>query len=185
MKKSAITLMLLLISASFCFSQDIITKKSGEDIQAKILEVTQTEIRFKKFSDLEGPSFSINKSDILMIRYKNGTKDIFNEEKTNNNDMASKGKNDAKLNYKGGNSGAGWTAATSILTSPILGLIPAAICSSAEPKDENLNYKDVELMKNSEYNKSYSEEAHRIKKRKVWTNYGIGSGAWLVLLLLL
>lgn len=185
MKKSTITLMMLLISASICFSQDIITKKSGEDIQAKILEVTSTEVKFKKFDDPEGPSFSIFKSDILMVRYKNGTKDVFNEVGGSAGEMTNKGKKDADLNYRGANSGAGWTAAASILTSPVLGLIPAVICSSSEPKEANLNYKDVELMKNADYNKAYTDQATKIKRKKVWTNYGIGSGAWLVLLLLL
>lgn len=61
------------------FSQDIITKKTGEDISAKITEVTLTEIKYKKFDNLEGPIFSILKSEVLMIRYENGTKDIFND----------------------------------------------------------------------------------------------------------
>ena len=72
-----------------------------------------------------------------------------------------------------------------MLSSPVLALIPTIIFSSPAPEDENLNYKNPELMKNDEYNKAYSDKAHSIKKRKVWTNYGIGSGAWLVLLLLL
>jgi HKD family nuclease len=48
-----------------------------------------------------------------------------------------------------------------------------------------LNIPDNELTKNSEYKKAYSEQAHKIKKKKVWTNFGIGSGAWVLLLLLL
>lgn len=185
MKKFTLTLTMLFVTVLLGFSQDVITKKSGEDVTAKILEVTANEVRFKKFDDLEGPAFTLSKSEILMIRYKNGSKDVFNDVKQSTNDLASKGKQDAEMNYKGANSGAGWTAATSILTSPVLGLIPAAICSSAEPKDENLNYKDAELMKNAEYKRAYVDQASKIKKKKVWTNYGIGSGVWLALLLLL
>jgi hypothetical protein len=188
MKKSTTTMMMLLLSISLCFSQDIITKKSGEDIQSKIMEVTQTEVKYKIFDNQEGPLFTLLKSDVLMIRYKNGSKDVFNDSKSSTSsasEMVMKGQEDAAINYKGAKSGAGWTAAAAILTSPVLALIPAAICSSSAPEDVNLNYKNPELMKNAEYNKAYSDKAHSIKKRKVWTNYGIGSGAWLVLLLLL
>lgn len=61
-------------------AQDLITKKDGTDIQAKILEVTSTEVKFKKYSNLEGPTFTLPKSDILIVRYENGENEIFNED---------------------------------------------------------------------------------------------------------
>ena len=63
------------------YSQDLITTKKGEDIQTKVLEINTTEVKYKKADNLEGPIYTILKSDILIIRYANGTKDIFNEEK--------------------------------------------------------------------------------------------------------
>jgi hypothetical protein len=67
----------------FSYSQDIITTKSGEDIKAKVLEVNTTEIKFKKIDNIEGPTFSVLKSEILLVRYSNGTKDIFYEKSEN------------------------------------------------------------------------------------------------------
>ena len=61
-------------------AQDLITTKKGEDIQAKVLEVSSTEIKYKKFSNLDGPTFVINKNEVLMVRYENGEKDIFSVE---------------------------------------------------------------------------------------------------------
>ncbi len=192
MNKIILTTIVSVFTVSLGFAQDIITKKSSEDIQAKVTEVTTTEIKYKKFDNQSGPTFTILKSDVLMIRYENGSKDIFTEtpntsvaNTSSSGDMQIKGKQDANVNYKGKKSGAGWTAATSIVLSPLFGLIPAVACASSEPSDENLNYKDAELMKNNTYNQAYTEQAHKIKKRKVWTNYGIGSGAWLLLILLL
>jgi len=197
MKRILFVILTLGLFTTSIFSQDIITKKTGEDISAKISEVTQTEIKYKKFDYLEGPTFSVLKSEVLMIRYENGTKDIFNETTTQpvitsqtivkevtDEDMALKGKEDAKANYRGAKSGAGWTAATTVLFSPIIGVIPAVACSSAAPSDENLNYRDRDLMKNSAYSKAYIDQAHKTKKKKIWTNFGIGSGAWIFLLLL-
>jgi hypothetical protein len=168
------------------FSQDIITKKSGEDIQSKILEVSTTEVKYKKFDNQIGPTFSISKSDILMIRYENGSKDIFNENSSNSNsDLCIQGQQDSKQNYTGKISGAGWTCATTILLSPLIGVIPGAICASTEPSDGNLNIYKPELMKDSNYNRCYKEQAHKTKKKKVWGNFGAGSCVWLVLILLI
>lgn len=192
MTKSIFTLLAFISISITAFSQDVITQKSWEDIQAKILEINQTDVKYKKFDNQNGPAFTLLKSDILMIRYENGTKDIFNqteevkaESKTSNEDMRMKGKKDSEMNYKGKKSGAGWTAATTVLFSPIIGVIPAAVCASSEPSDQNLNYPDNELMKDYEYNKAYVEQAHKTKKKKVWTSFGVGSGAWLLLILLL
>lgn len=67
------------VCGSFCLSaQDIITLHDGNDIQAKILEVTTTEVKYKKFSNLEGPTFSLPKSDIQIVHYQNGENEVFN-----------------------------------------------------------------------------------------------------------
>jgi hypothetical protein len=192
MTKSIFTLIAIIALSFSAFSQDVITKKSGEDVQSKILEVNQTEVKFKKFDNREGPTFTILKSDVLMIRYENGTKDIFNQTeelqtktKASSDDIRMKGKRDSEMNYKGKKSGAGWTAATTIVLSPLFGLIPAVACASSEPSDQNLNYRDAELFNDYEYNKAYVEQAHKAKKKKVWSSFGISSGAWLLLILLL
>ncbi len=185
MKNILFTLLFIIGVFSLSYAQDMITKKNSEDIKAKVLEVTTSEIKFKKFENLNGPTFSLSKSEVIMIRYENGTKDVFTDYQSSSDDMAAKGVADAKLNYKGQNSGATWTAATSAATSPLLGLIPAIVCSSAEPEDENLNCKNLELMKNNDYRQAYTQQAHKIKKKKIWKNYGIGSGIWLGIYIIL
>ena len=190
--KKIILIAICLSSSIITFSQDILTKKNGEDIKVKVIEINQTDIKYKKSDNPSGPTFVISKSDAMMIRYEDGTKDMFNDvsntnnsNNTNNSEMYSRGKEDAIMNYKGKNSGAGGTAVTVILTSPLIGLIPAIACSSSEPSDENLKYTNRELMRNADYNRGYTEQAHKIKRKKIWSAFGIGSAAWLVLVLLL
>jgi hypothetical protein len=84
MKQSTLILFAIIFTMTGAFSQDIITTKTGEDILAKMVEVGHTEIKYKKFDNQEGPLFTILKSDVLMIRYENGTKDIFTEEPKSN-----------------------------------------------------------------------------------------------------
>jgi len=175
-----------LITSGYIYSQDVITRKSGEDIRSKVYEVTTSEVKYKKFDNQTGPTFTILKSEILMIRYENGSKDVFNEASSStNSDFCVQGLQDSKQNYTGKRSGAGWTCATTILFSPLIGLIPGAICASSEPSDENLEISKPELMKNFNYSRCYKEQAHKTKKGKVWRNFGIGSGVWFILILLL
>jgi len=191
MKKFIMFFFATFLVANCLFSQDIITKKSGEDIQAKVLEVTTTEVKYKKFDNLNGPVFSILKSELLLIRYENGSKDVFNdnkkvEEKTISvKDMYLEGQSDANRFYKGYKGAGSTVLVTSLLLSPLVGLIPAAICASSDPQDENLGYPSSDLMKNSEYANGYRIRAKKIKKNKVWTNLGVAFGINVVLVVAL
>jgi hypothetical protein len=185
-------LLLSILATTFCFSQDVITKSDGEEVKAKVLEVTQAEIRYKKFDNPNGPTFTIMKKEVFMIRYENGSKDVFNSEKESNTsnedvnvEMFEKGKRDAQLQYKGKNSGAIWTGAAAAFTLPILGLIPALITSNAEPQVENLGVRDQKLFKNPDYKAGYVEAAHKKKKRRVWSGFGIGSAVFVATIFIL
>ncbi|MBL4655676.1 MAG: hypothetical protein JKY33_07630 [Bacteroidia bacterium] len=79
MKTSLITIGLLLLF-SYAFSQDNIIKRDASEIKVKVLEVTSTEVKYKKYSNPEGPTYSIPKSEIFMIQYENGTKESFDNE---------------------------------------------------------------------------------------------------------
>lgn len=81
--------------------------------------------------------------------------------------------------YKGAGTG---TLITS-LVSPLVGLIPAIACSASAPKLSNLGYPDENQFKTQEYYLAYTEKAKKIKKKKVWTNWGIGFGVNLVAVL--
>lgn len=52
---------------------DIIILKNGQEIRAKVLEVGQTEIRYKMCDNPEGPTFTKSKSEVSSIKYPNGT----------------------------------------------------------------------------------------------------------------
>ena len=77
MKKIILTALTTILSIILCFSQDVITTRSGESIQAKVLEVGQTQIKYKKFDNPEGPVYWFLKSVVLMVKYENGTVDVF------------------------------------------------------------------------------------------------------------
>jgi hypothetical protein len=76
--KKVFVLFALILFGSALYAQDIITKTDGTDIQAKVTEVGDSQVTYKKYSNLEGPTYKINISDILMITYQNGEREMYN-----------------------------------------------------------------------------------------------------------
>lgn len=79
MKKSfySIIALALLIVSSSAMAQDVIFLNNGEEVQALVQKIGVTEIEYKKFSNPNGPSYVIERTSVLMIKYQNGEKDIF------------------------------------------------------------------------------------------------------------
>ena len=76
---------LLILVAIICFvfasqAQDIILKHDGSDIKAKVLEITELQVKYKDFDFQDGPTRNINISDVFMITYENGQKEIFQKQ---------------------------------------------------------------------------------------------------------
>lgn len=68
---------LFMFCAAFVSAQDVIVKKDGSTILSKVLEVNQADIKYKKHTNLGGPTYTIDKKDVLAINYQNGDKDTF------------------------------------------------------------------------------------------------------------
>lgn len=63
-------------------SQDVIVLTNGDEVKARVSEVGTTEIKYKKFENLTGPTYTMLKSGVFEIKYENGSKDIFSQSKT-------------------------------------------------------------------------------------------------------
>ncbi|TVR75927.1 MAG: hypothetical protein EA412_14645 [Chitinophagaceae bacterium] len=70
-------LFMLIIMSNALDAQDIITLKNGEDLKVKVQEIGLEEVRYKNFDNLTGPVYTLRKSDIFMITYENGSRDVF------------------------------------------------------------------------------------------------------------
>jgi hypothetical protein len=78
MKKFAFMLFFL-STLNFVLGQDQLFKKDNSKQEVKILEVTPTEVKYKLFSNQEGPTYVINKKDVALIIYKNGDHEAFKD----------------------------------------------------------------------------------------------------------
>lgn len=72
----------------FTYSQDLIIKKNGDEIKSKVLEVNLGIIKYKKYDNLNGPTFEVKKSDVFIIKYENGTKDVINTLKSTSSSIS-------------------------------------------------------------------------------------------------
>tara|TARA_B110000240_G_scaffold83663_1_gene95257 strand:- start:75 stop:656 length:582 start_codon:yes stop_codon:yes gene_type:complete len=59
------------------FSQDLFIYKNGSELNVKVLRVNKNDISYKKNSNINGPEYVEDKINLFMIKYENGTKDIF------------------------------------------------------------------------------------------------------------
>ena len=76
--KQLLVFLFLLCSTSI-FAQDVIVKKDGSTILSKVLEVNISDIKYKKFSNQNGPIYTIDKSEVLSINYENGDHDVLEQ----------------------------------------------------------------------------------------------------------
>jgi hypothetical protein len=77
MKKVLFLILAVVFFVKSGFSQDVIVTKSGESIRAKILEVTEENISYKKYKDMEGATFILKKENIKLISWENGDVDDY------------------------------------------------------------------------------------------------------------
>lgn len=78
--KYILLFILFVCSSNIIQAQDTLSMRSGENILVKVIEVGTSEVKYKKLDNLNGPVFSMLKSDLLMIKYANGTSEDYGKE---------------------------------------------------------------------------------------------------------
>jgi len=66
--------MLLLLCSAIANAQNVIVKKDGSTIVCRVVELTKSEIVYKKWSDLNGSNYVMERSAASAINYQNGKK---------------------------------------------------------------------------------------------------------------
>ena len=91
---------LLAMGTNICLAQDVIVKKDGSTILSKVLEVNANDIKYKKYSNLNGPTYTISVKELISINYENGERDSFassNPQTDKAAEIELKGMSDASL----------------------------------------------------------------------------------------
>ncbi len=182
------TFLIALTSIFFAINsqaQDLILLTSGDEINAKITEITITEIWYKKPDSLQGRTFSLPKQAVFMLKYANGAKELIKpyqptdtlaEETRTPQQLYEMGRQDARRYYRG--NGAMWASAGATL---LLGIPGTIIVGAIPPKIKARDVPNPQLLGSNYYRSGYQGQAHRKKIGKAATGAGIAIGTVLVI----
>lgn len=88
--KTKMLLPMCLLFAQTLVAQDVIVTAKAERIEAVITEVSPTELRYKKFSNPDGPTFVMYVKDVAAVIYKTGEVQVFEKQKASSPETAPK-----------------------------------------------------------------------------------------------
>ena len=82
MKRLSTIVILCVFIACNLFAKDVIITRDAEKINAIVTEVSETEVKYKKVDNPNGPTFVIATAKIASIMYENGEVQTFKEQAT-------------------------------------------------------------------------------------------------------
>ncbi|MEI6019999.1 MAG: hypothetical protein WCR21_02635, partial [Bacteroidota bacterium] len=59
---------------------DVLIFKDGSEIQGKVIEISPGQIKYKRCDLLNGPLYTVKKSEVFMVKYSNGVREVIKEE---------------------------------------------------------------------------------------------------------
>jgi len=86
MYKTIFLILLAIIGLNMvAYSQDTIVTKDAKKIAAKVLEINKDDVKYKNFGNLDGPTYTLLKTQVATIIYQNGDMDVFDAEESIDN----------------------------------------------------------------------------------------------------
>ena len=76
LRKLAASLCLVFMAVT-AMAQDVIVMRDQSTVMSKVLEITSTEIKYKKWNNQDGPTYSVLRSEVVSINYENGEVERF------------------------------------------------------------------------------------------------------------
>ena len=76
-RKILVIAVILTVTTLWLSAQDVIVMRDSRRISAIVTEVNVNDIKYKLFSNQDGPTYTLLKNDIASIRYQNGDEDTF------------------------------------------------------------------------------------------------------------
>ena len=70
--RKLLLLFVLLASSAAAWAQDVIVKKDGSTVVCRVVEITETEVVYKKWNDLQGANYVLERSSVSSVSYQDG-----------------------------------------------------------------------------------------------------------------
>lgn len=185
MKRIIILMLNLSLAANIVYGQDLITRRNGQVVKARVKKIGTREIEYNIYDNPDGPRHTLLITDVTKINYENGTIDTFDlkdyvkpKEYSNEMSLWEQGGYDAKKYFKGQQAFYGGLASGALVIG--YGWIPAYIIGRTPPRYDHLNFPDPSLMDNRDYREAYMTKAFQIKKHKTREGFALGCVAVIV-----
>lgn len=68
---------LCFLATTLTYAQDNLIFRNGTELSVKVLEVSPSELKYRRQDNPDGPMYTIGVANLLLVRYANGTKDVF------------------------------------------------------------------------------------------------------------
>ncbi|MBO6075280.1 MAG: hypothetical protein J6P74_09150 [Paludibacteraceae bacterium] len=76
--KKIVSLLFAACVAVGAFAQDLIITRDGQRLEAKVLEVSNAEVKYKEFNNQDGATFILRADEINTVVFENGSVKVFN-----------------------------------------------------------------------------------------------------------
>lgn len=73
----ALSLLLCCLTAS---AYDVIVKNDGTSLMGKVVEISDTEVKYRRADNPDGPIYTLKVADIMRINYENGQSDLMQKD---------------------------------------------------------------------------------------------------------
>ncbi len=175
----------------FCFflfigaqvsAQDIIIKRSGDQIVGKILAVNTDSISYRYLSDKNGVVQVIGRNEVMQLNLTSGAgpEDVLESRFVNGQisltdiaELRLQARADAQVYYKA--RGVFWTVMGSTIMHPAAGFATGVLVSSISPEIDSDHNPNRHLMKEPIYRETYHKQARKHKIAKAAAGFGAGA----------
>ncbi|UOG75231.1 hypothetical protein MTX78_01225 [Hymenobacter tibetensis] len=182
------TVIILLLLSLSARAQDVLTKSNGEELNVKVMEITSSEVRYKRTDNPDGPLITVCRTDVFMVRYANGTKEVLHQPEVSpttapmsKEEAYSKGRLHARAYYKA--SGAFWGTYAATFLTGYGGPITGAAIAATKPPVRKLVVPEAQLLQNPYYVAGYRKQAQNKKIGSAAAGVGAGAATWSVVVL--
>jgi hypothetical protein len=205
--KGVVICLAFMMAHAVAYGQDIIIKKSGEEVTAKVVRVDTDTIHYRMLSDANGPLYYVLRQDVaqLQLATEPGQKQLNQLPVANagtdeyattatgragtarsstysDAELVYKGRQDALIYYKG--QGPLWGTAGATFLFPPAGLVVGIVTAAVPPNIDATFNPNVQLMQEPVYRQAFQKQANRRKVGKSAAGFGIGFGSLLALALM-
>ena len=203
--KKAVLSVCFVFTATLGYSQDLIVKKSGEELVGKIVKVGEDTIHYRMLSEEKGALRFVLRNDVASMQFATQpsqqqisqlpqSKDEYvtttaipagtTASRTyTTEELIQQGRYDAMMYYKG--QGPLWGTAGTTFLLPPAGLVAGIVTAAIPPNVDNLFHPNYQLMKEPVYREAFKKQAHKRKVGKTAAGFGIGFGSLIALALML